>query len=309
LRQEKTGSEVIVQIDRVDYTHSPVEIEEMRCVLLKSYESGIKPFNWRLALLENWIFGSRYLEPLEYFTSRVQLWRNKPGELVAFVIRGANYTNLQIDPDYRFLENDIFEWAEHHPLNQKTGVTTMVYDWDIQRQELLSRRGYRNQGASEDLRIFDLNLSRPDPVLPDGYRFSSVAEHTDSAKRVDLENRVWGVSLTEAWLRGKQSSPSYSPELDLLVVSPEEKLAAFSLVWMYPQNQTAEIDPIGTDPDFRQQGLARALVSESFRRMRQNGARYAYIGSDAEDPVVSRLHASFLPVKYYQAFLWSKPPV
>jgi ribosomal protein S18 acetylase RimI-like enzyme len=92
-----------------------------------------------------------------------------------------------------------------------------------------------------------------------------------------------------------------------LVVSPEEKLAAFSLVWMYPQNQTAEIDPIGTDPDFRQRGFARALVSESFRRMRVRGARYAYIGSETEDPVVSRLYTSFQPVEFYQGHLWNKP--
>jgi hypothetical protein len=27
----------------------------------------LKPFNWRLALFENWVYASRYSEPPEYF--------------------------------------------------------------------------------------------------------------------------------------------------------------------------------------------------------------------------------------------------
>jgi hypothetical protein len=80
-----------------NYTHSEAEIEEMRALLVKSYAESFKPFNWRLAVTENWIYASRYSEPLEYFTSRVHLWRNVSGELVAFVIRGTNLTNLQVD--------------------------------------------------------------------------------------------------------------------------------------------------------------------------------------------------------------------
>jgi hypothetical protein len=49
----------------------------------------------------------------------------------------------------------------------------------------------------------------------------------------------WGITLTEDWFRGKSSAPSYSPNMDLLVLSPEGQLAAHSLVWLYPHNQTA----------------------------------------------------------------------
>ena len=176
----------------MNYTHSGTEIEELRAFLVKSYAESLKPFNWRLALFENWSFGSRYLEPLEYFTSRVHLWRNSSGEPVAFVIQGANFANLQVDYAYRSLEPEIFEWIEGHPMENQERISTMVYNWDTNRQELLAEYGYQNQGAIEDVRIYDLNHDYPPVVLPPGYRISSMAEYSDHTERIELENRVWG---------------------------------------------------------------------------------------------------------------------
>ncbi len=295
-----------MQIHDSDYIHSPAEIEEMSDLLVKSYAVSRKPFNWRLALFENWIYGSRFLEPPEYFISRVHLWRNESGGLAAFVIRGQNNTHYQIDYGYRNIEAEVFDWAECHLLDNKKQISTMVYDWDAERQKLLAGRGYQNRGAVEDLRIYDLAREIPPAVLPPGFRFASVAEYSDYTERIELENSVWGVHLDEAWFRGKSSSPSYAFDWDLLVLSPEGRQAAFNLVWLYPQNQTAEIDPVGTHPDFRKRGLARALILESFRRMKAGGIHYAYIGSDAQDPIVSHLYASLQPVEFYQGYLWTK---
>ena len=295
-----------MKFHETNYTHSEAEIEELRAFLVKSYARDLKPFNWRLALTENWIFASRYLEPLEYFTDRVHLWRNASGELLAFVIRGTNWINIQVDYDHRSLEAEILDWVENHPMPGQENFNTMVYDWDTERQKLLSERGYQNLGAIEDVRIYDLARTYPPILLPPGYRFSSMAEYGNHAERVDLENCVWNASLDEAWFRGKSSAPSYSFDWDLLAVSPEGKLAAYSLVWLYPQNQTAEIDPVGTHPDHRQRGLSRALVLESFRRMVEDGIRHAYIASETRDPVVSHLYSSLQPVEMYQGYHWRK---
>jgi mycothiol synthase len=294
-----------MKIHDTAYTHSEAEIDELRAFLVKSYAENMKPFNWRLALTENWIYASRYLEPLEYFTSRVHLWRNATGQLVAFVVRGTNFSNIQVDYENRFLEPEIFGWIEQHPLGDNKKISTMVYDWDTERQTLLAERGYQNRGAIEDVRIYDLNQTYPPVTLPPGYRITSVAEYTDYAERIELENRVWNVSLDENWFRGKSSSPSYSVEWDLLAVSPEEKLAAFNLVWRYPQNRTAEIDPVGTHPDHRKRGLSRALILESFKRLRESGFRYTYIASETADPIVSHLYASLQPVETYQGLQWT----
>jgi mycothiol synthase len=285
------------------YSHTAAEIAEVQALLIKSYGVSLKPFNWRGAVFENWIYASRYLEPLEYFTKGVHLWRADAGELAAGVIRGTHFTNVQISYDYRFLENEIFRWAEENPLDQKP-VIAMVYDWDEDRQGLLKKRGYRDEGTIEDVRIFDLARGYPPVALPSGYRITSLAEYGNFTELIDLVNQVWGMSLNETWFRGKSSAPGYSLDRKLLVVSPEGRLAAYCLFWFYPDNKTAEIDPIGTHPDHRGRGLARALVLESFSLMRKYGMRFAYIASESEDPVVSHLYASLQPIVTYQGCKW-----
>ncbi len=135
--------------------------------MTNSYRVSLKPFNWRSAVFENWAYASRYLEPLEYFTQRVHLWRTDVGELIACVIRGTNFTNVQVSYDHRSLEDEIFEWAENNRLEKKP-VSTMVYDWDEERQGLLKKRGYRDEGEIEDVRIFDLARDYPPVALPSG---------------------------------------------------------------------------------------------------------------------------------------------
>jgi ribosomal protein S18 acetylase RimI-like enzyme len=295
-----------MEIYDTGYTHSEAEIEELRAFLVKSYAVSLKPFNWRLALTENWIFASRTLEPLEYFTSRVHQWRNNSGQLVAFVILGTDFSNIQIDYEYRSLEPEIYDWIERHPFGNNKQISAMVYDWDTERQTLLTKRGYQNFGPIEDVRIYDLKQTYPPVTLPPGYRITSMAEYADYAERIELENRVWNVSLDEKWFQGKSSAPSYSFEWDLLAVSPEGKLAAFNLVWRYPQNRTAELDPVGTHPDHRKRGLSRALILESFRLLRESGFCYTYIASETTNPVVSHLYSSLQPVETYQGFHWTK---
>lgn len=293
-------------IHEADYTHSEIEFEEMRDLLVKSYLVSRKPFNWRLAVAENWNHASRYLEPIQYFTSRAHLWKNDIGELVGFLIRDNFLTYLQIDYKHRYLEVEMLDWAERNWAGDKAQIDTIAYDWDTERQKLLKQRGYENRGVIEDVRIYDLTRSYPAVSLQPEFQITSLAEYGNSKARIDLENRIWGVSLDDAWFKGKSSAPSYSSNWDLIVVSSEGKLVAQSLVWLYSKNQTAEIDPLGTHPTYRKQGLARALVLESFKRMRANGIHYAYIASESQDLIVSHLYTSLQPIDTYQGYHWSK---
>ena len=293
-------------IQDYDYTHSQAEFDEMCELLVYSYTVSIKPFNWRLALIENWNYASRYLEPLEYFTSRVHLWRNGTGELVSFLIRYYDKTHLQVHPDYRRLEARMLDWAEGNWSGEEARISTSVYDHDTQRQRLLARRGYEDLGVGEHVRIYDLTGTYPEPLLPPGFRFATLAELGDYAGRVALENSIWGANLDEAWLEGKRSAPHYALDWDLVVVSPDGLQVAASLVWIDPRNESAEIDPLGTRPDYRRRGLARAILSESLRRMQASGLRYAYIAADAANHAVNHLYASFQPVETYDGHHWVK---
>jgi len=293
-------------IQDYDYTHSQAEFDEMCELLVHSYTVSIKPFNWRLALIENWNYASRYLEPLAYFTSSVHLWRNGTGALVGFLLRYYDKTHLQIHPDYRFLEARMLDWAERNWGKEKAHIRTGAYDHDTQRQRLLAQRGYEDLGVGEHVRIYDLTRTVPEAFLPPGFRFATLAELGDYAGRISLENSTWGANLDEAWFRGKRSAPHYALDWDLVVVSPGGQQVAASLVWIDPRNESAEIDPLGTHPDHRRRGLARAILTESLRRMQTSGLRYAYIASAAANHAANHLYASFQPVEAYDGHSWVK---
>jgi ribosomal protein S18 acetylase RimI-like enzyme len=91
-----------------------------------------------------------------------------------------------------------------------------------------------------------------------------------------------------------------------VIVSPDGQQVAASLVWIDPVNESAEIDPLGTHPDYRRRGLARAILRESFRRMQARGLRYAYIAANAANPVSNQLYASLQPVETYDGHSWVK---
>lgn len=282
------------------------EFSFLRQFMVESYRQDRKPFNWRLAMAENWYYASRYLDPMDYFISHSHLWRNENGELVSCLSRDGFLVYPQVSYSFRQIENVMFTWAETHWTDENGEIRTMVYDWDVARQELLTGRGYTNLGAIEDVRIYDLQQKYPPPVLPPGFHFSNMAEYGNAEAFIDLQNHIWDRELSMDWFLGKSSAPSYDPELDLLIVAPGGRLACNSLVWLYPQFGSAEIDPLGTHPDFRRLGLARAIVSESFRKMQEQGMRTGYIASETQDPVVSNLYASFNPVETCQGVLWQK---
>jgi ribosomal protein S18 acetylase RimI-like enzyme len=295
-----------MQAQDYDYTHSEAELEEMEALLIDSYSASRRPFNWRPALLENWSYASRYLEPAEYFTSRARLWRNGTGRLVGFVIRYYGITYPQIHPAYRWVEASIFDWAERNWAGDQARVHTLAFDHDSERQELLGRRGYVEAGPAETIRIYDLAKEYPEVPLPLGFRVATLAENGDWVGRIVLENAIWNAALDRAWFAGKSSAPHYWFDWDLLLISPEGKQVAACLVWIDGKNRMAEIDPLGTHPHYRGRGLARALVTDSFRRMWASGVRYAYIAASWDNEAANHLYGSLRPLETYQAHRWTK---
>ena len=107
-------------------------------------------------------------------------------------------------------------------------------------------------------------------------------------------------------VRAKITAPTYAPEWNLAVISPEGEHVAFCLARLDRRNRVAEIDPIGTRPEYQRRGFAKAVVAECFRRLRTHGMRYAYIGSGPEPAVGNRLYESLGPVETYLEHQWVK---
>jgi ribosomal protein S18 acetylase RimI-like enzyme len=79
-----------------------------------------------------------------------------------------------------------------------------------------------------------------------------------------------------------QGAPNFRKDLTIVAVAPDGAYAAFSGMWVVPENRVAYVEPVATDPDFRRMGLGRAVVSEAIRRAFAEGAEVAWVGSGLE---------------------------
>jgi len=289
-----------------DYTFSDVEFEEMWHLLVESLTITGRPHNWAFAELENWRYAT-WDEPPAYFIDRVHLWRNEDGELIGFCNLYHEMTCLQVHPEYRFVESAMLDWAEGHWAGEEARIETRAYQYDAERKELLLQRGYEDLGSGANVHAYDVSKLYPALDLPPGFRIESLAENGDYDGHIATERATFNSDyLDRNWFDGKSSAPSYSFDWDLCVVSPEGQHVAFALVWIDDQNKVAQIDPVGTHPDYRRRGFAKTLLSECFRRLHAVGIGRVYIESAPEPNVSNRLYDSLQPVKRHQANRWVK---
>ena len=185
----------------------------------------------------------------------------------------------------------MLSWVERSWAADKKRIETYAALYDIERQKLLEQLGYEDLGDDGYTREYDLSKPYPVIALPSGFCIETLSENHNYSGHIAVESKTFNSeAINQEWFDGKSSAPSYSFDWDFSVVSPEGEHLAFCLAWIDPRNQIAEIDPVGTHPDHRRRGFAKAVVSECFRRLRARGMRYAYIGSGPEPYVSNRLY-------------------
>ena len=124
-----------------------------------------------------------------------------------------------------------------------------------------------------------------DSMIPAGFRLLSMAhEESDLALRA----RAFGLGFDHQdpadWPSPEsyaelQRAPDYRPELDLVLQAPEGEYASFCIGWWDQVNRIGILEPVGTHPDYRRRGLARAVVTEAVRRLAELGAERVWVGA------------------------------
>ena len=292
------------------YDDTVAQYQELWNFLVDTYTLAGRPDNWLVGRLEDWKYGTNAQlaehDPA-FFKRKVHLWRGAAGMLAGFCIAeyGDGSLYLQVHPQHREVEDAMLAWAETVWGEAIGAVATYAYTHGTQREALLARRGYADMGECGRTYVFDLARHYPAAALPGGFRIATLAEDGEIASHIDAVRSAFGRdTLDRAWFESKASAPSYAPEWDMAVIAPGGAHAAFCLARLDQRNRIAEIDPIGTRPEYQRRGLAKALVAECFRRLRACGMRYAYIGASPEPAVGNRLYVSLHPIETFEEHQW-----
>jgi ribosomal protein S18 acetylase RimI-like enzyme len=190
------------------------------------------------------------------------------------VPHGLSY---EFRPGYRELLEEMLAWSDAEVTSVKVG--------DDETAALLRAHGFEHDAVAPWLRwnVRPLEEVEP-PVVPDGYRLATMAGYGDFASRSAAHRSAFHPSrfTDEVYATVRRESP-WRPELDCVVVAPDESVAAFALAWLDEVNRVGELEPVGVRADEQRRGLGRAICLFALEQLKAAGVETALVGSRGDD--------------------------
>jgi ribosomal protein S18 acetylase RimI-like enzyme len=144
--------------------------------------------------------------------------------------------------------------------------------------------------------------------LPTGYAFDHVRGEVDIARRAAVQRAAFESEfMTEAKARAVQASPTYRPELDLVIVAPDGDFAAFAQIWLDETNGVGVFEPLGVSAAHRRRGLGRAIMDEGARRLGELGARTAVVQTGFENSPALAMYQAAGFAELDRDYAWTIP--
>jgi ribosomal protein S18 acetylase RimI-like enzyme len=239
--------------------------------------------------------------PVQVNTS---LWYDVQGRLVGYALIDE-FNNLLFDvlpkATGQGLETQMIAWGverirqTRQPDGEPLTLDAGCREDDVDRLALLEQHGFVRQPVDTMQFVHPLDGPIPDPQLPPGFSIRHVEGEHEAGALVALHRAAFGTEkLTVEGRLSWMQIPEYDPALDLVVVAPDGRLAAYCMCRI-SQEENARTgrnegwtDPIGTHPDFRRRGLVRALLLTGMRLLKQRGMEAAVLGTGEENVAMQR---------------------
>ena len=293
-----------MKICHTRYSGYKKDFFDMRNLLIESYGKCDKPLNWLIGSLDNWRFAAFTAiikkEP-NFYQKNAHLWRKENNDLIGFFIseNGKEYFELQIHPEYRFLEEEMLKWTIENWAHGKNQIITIFFKYDTARIRLFEKYNFECQGVVGFDYRYDTNQYTKGVDIDSNFRIETFSEGYDYENRIETERLTFSRdSLNREWFETKALAPGYSGDWDLAIVAPDGQVVAFCLAWLDRKNRVAEIDPVGTHPDYRKRDFAKAVLTECLIRLYKNGITKAHVQGFSEP--AKKLYDSLMPAEKYE---------
>ena len=237
----------------------------------------------------------------------VGLWAAPGGPLLAWAVMQTPFWTVDYacHPDAaRDLRREIWAWADERAralLATRFGRPAWFVNVLAGDSRDLEEAGFACQAGTGEESWSKVLLERPaegslgKPVVPAGFTVRPLAGPTEVEAYVALHRAAFeSENMTVDWRARTLRRPEYVPDLDLVAVGPDGRLAAFCVCWLdggslEPRGQ---VEPMGVGPEWRGLGLGRALLCEGLRRLSLHVARRICVETDNYRNAALRLYES-----------------
>ncbi|MHC1740126.1 MAG: GNAT family N-acetyltransferase [Anaerolineaceae bacterium] len=239
----------------------------------------------------------------------ISLWFDENQQLVAWAALQSPFWTIDYvcQPETEsYLHREILSWADQRAQAvQKTPYErpawfVMVFSGQNNRIHELENAGFKCQSDVGDASWSKVLMRRSSqlPVKiyepPSGFTVRSLAGESEVQEYVELHQFVFeSKNMAVDWRTRALQHPDYKPDLDIVVVSPDNRLVAFCICWFDENSLTGHVEPLGSHKDFRQYGLGRVALSEGLHRLQSLGARNIFVETDNYRNTAFRLYESF----------------
>jgi ribosomal protein S18 acetylase RimI-like enzyme len=226
-------------------------------------------------------------------TFRRMLWWDGPRVVAWAWLHLPATLDFQIDPRRPELVGELLDWFEQEAEDDELQTSALASDANA--IAALEERGYTALVDAFWFAYMARDLADiPEPRVPPEYRLRTVGPGDENA-RAKVHQLTWAPSrVTSDSIRDTMATWPYRYDLDCVAVAPDGSFASYTLVWLDDENRVGEFEPVGTVPDERGKGLARAVNLFALQRLREAGAERAVVMCRGDDayPIPKRLYES-----------------
>jgi mycothiol synthase len=254
---------------------------------------------------------------------KTRLWINEQGEPEAFVFVLEPYNQLvfEVAPDVEpRIEDELIAWGikcanrSMEDLAMNTLDTSCRED-DLRRIKLLERHGFIRLEVNSLRLARRLDASIPAPQLPAGFSIRAIFGEEEVDQLVVLHRAAFKTSnMTREERLSIMRAPQYDPTLDLLVISPDGRFAAYCTCSISSAEnkldgvRVGHTDPVAVHPDFQRLGLARALLLKGAQLLKERGMELAMLGTSSENLAMQKT-ARAAGFRVYSKRIWFSKPI
>jgi ribosomal protein S18 acetylase RimI-like enzyme len=185
-----------------------------------------------------------------------------------------------------------------------------VSELDTTRHEALRDLGFEPaDGPATPLFTRPTAAGVRDAALPEGFVIRPLAGEEEHRARAAAAHRAFRSTMDREahaarYLRFMRS-PAYVRDNDLVVVAPDGRIAAFTIVWPDTEVSMAQFEPVGTDPDFQRRGLARAVIDAALAHLEALGITTAHVLTNPENAAAIACYQACGFVQYDAVRNWA----